>query len=1076
MTGSDIQIRTGFCVVGVVMALCSPLQASTYDVTNRGDSGPGSLRDAINFVNGNCDASNQINFNIPLWQMNNGRMFIDLYSPLPDLTCANTVVDGYSQENAQPGNYRSGWAQTTIGGTTVGTGPDGIGGNGDDPVIPVFSSPIIDLRWNTSTNQWGTKLSILAPKVTVKGLSILGQVYVSGSACGTVIKNNVIGGDPSDSGLDPHSWGAFAEYGVLLGDTSTPCSGYANAIQIDNNEINWTHMDGITATSPGSGSTNSVKYVTVTNNLILNAGAGSTRGVSDYSDAITAGPDSHWTDSTFSRNYIKDPCSTGMDLNAGEKLDMPTTYQVQDNTVTRNSSAPQRCPASGTTAGENYGIRIISGGGDVVSQNNIRNMQDTGITIWGSSATQAASNNIETITKNDLEQNSYGGLSFVAASSAFGGGALNTFNAVASQNLIQQNGQFGIAAYAMTNSGTTFEGGVEFSQNSTLNNTGLGIDLLQQSYWDRKSAPEGVTPNSGIFASHTPNELTNYPIFTAAVLDGGVLHVQGYVGSVPGQSTFGGANVEVFSSDAEIVPDNGAVVSGDGLNLQHGEGEHFLGSCIADAFGNFDCSFAVDPALAISKITGTGTTQKSAIQYGKTSEFGPKFELQNVVGLPRALRPSVSKSYTSSPIAVGNTAYLEFTFTNPQGAGIQSGLGLTDDLTKQFLSAGLKITGSTSTGCQAPGVASAPQVSVNAQGNVVTLSNISIAAAFSAPQICVVRLTVAGLLPGSYSNSVAGGNITGITNSLLDTQGLNSTLVVTAANLSLAKTFLVSALPANTVSTLKITLTNPNAVVATLNADLVDNLPVTLQVANPPQASTTCIGGSVIAPAGSSSVRLSSGAGVPANGQCEITVNVISSVPGVYTNVLPANALSTQVGNNTQETSAILTVWPQPSVSQSFGPATVTVGQPSQLTITLTNGAPQVATLSQALIDTLPAGLVIVPNTISTSCPNGNVSASGSTLTLAAGAQIPASGSCVVKVQVKADKQGRFVSQTPANALQTLLGPNPFGAEAKLVVVSAVQDIPALQPFMLLALAMLLVGSAFYAHGGAAYRVASLKK
>jgi hypothetical protein len=112
------------------------------------------------------------------------------------------------------------------------------------------------------------------------------------------------------------------------------------------------------------------------------------------------------------------------------------------------------------------------------------------------------------------------------------------------------------------------------------------------------------------------------------------------------------------------------------------------------------------------------------------------------------------------------------------------------------------------------------------------------------------------------------------------------------------------------VSTLTITLLNPNATAATLTAALVDTLPAGVTVAATPNSSTTCGGGVVTATPGGSSVTLSAGSTIPAGvlGSCTVSVNVTSSTLGTHTNTLGVNALQTSNGSNTTPATALLTV------------------------------------------------------------------------------------------------------------------------------------------------------------------------
>ena len=126
---------------------------------------------------------------------------------------------------------------------------------------------------------------------------------------------------------------------------------------------------------------------------------------------------------------------------------------------------------------------------------------------------------------------------------------------------------------------------------------------------------------------------------------------------------------------------------------------------------------------------------------------------------------------------------------------------------------------------------------------------------------------------------------------------------------TLAKAFNPTTINAGGVSTLTVTLANPNPGVATLTAALVDTLPAGVVIAPAPNGTTTCGGGTTVtAAAGGNTVSLPAGRTIPANGSCTMSVNVTAALVGRYINVLQAGALQTSNGNNPQPAVAILTV------------------------------------------------------------------------------------------------------------------------------------------------------------------------
>jgi len=127
-----------------------------------------------------------------------------------------------------------------------------------------------------------------------------------------------------------------------------------------------------------------------------------------------------------------------------------------------------------------------------------------------------------------------------------------------------------------------------------------------------------------------------------------------------------------------------------------------------------------------------------------------------------------------------------------------------------------------------------------------------------------------------------------------------------------------------------------------------------------------------------------------------------------------------------------------PGLALAFSPHEMAAGSTSTLTITLGNQAqPGIATLGAALVDTLPAGVVIAPTpNAATTCAGGTLTAAAgtSTITLTAGAQIPASATCAIMVDVTAADAGLYANTIALGALQTNLGNSEDAASATLTV------------------------------------------
>jgi len=259
---------------------------------------------------------------------------------------------------------------------------------------------------------------------------------------------------------------------------------------------------------------------------------------------------------------------------------------------------------------------------------------------------------------------------------------------------------------------------------------------------------------------------------------------------------------------------------------------------------------------------------------------------------------------------------------------------------------------------------------------------------------------------------------------------------------TITKAFSPDTMTAGDVSTLTINLGNNDTNAATLTSNLVDNLPAGVTVASPANIGGSCPG-TINAPVGGGTITYTNGSTIPAGG-CAITVDVTSSAVGTATNTIAAGALQTNLGNNAVAASddLIISTAVAPTVTKSFSPDPIVLNGISTLTITLGNTNTYAATLSSALVDTLPTAgngdvaVAATPN-VGGTCASANVTAvAGATLiTYASGAMIPA-GSCTITVDVTSATAGIYTNTIVAGALQTDLGNNTSAASDTLTVNS----------------------------------------
>lgn len=403
----------------------------------------------------------------------------------------------------------------------------------------------------------------------------------------------------------------------------------------------------------------------------------------------------------------------------------------------------------------------------------------------------------------------------------------------------------------------------------------------------------------------------------------------------------------------------------------------------------------------------------------------------------------IVKQFTPNVVNPGERSRLRITFYNPT---MQPGSGLA---VLDTLPAGLTVPAGANpvTTCVGATVSSPAANQVQISGGAIG------AAAGLVAATCYAEIDVLVAAQGDYVNTIAAGTVTAsiggspASNSqpASDTLRAKSPLVVHKAvagrtldsgNPAGFTTGTASAAP-GIPTTLSIRLDNPNAAAVT-GAAFTDTLPTGLVVAPTPGVATTCTGGTVIASASGTSIRLA-GATIPATGYCTVSVNVLSNISGAYTNTIAAGGVTTSEGvSNGEPTSARLLISTPPTVSKQFSPAVIPPGGTSTLTIVFGNDNASDITLSSAFTDTLPTapGSIVVAPTpnVQKTCPGTVTATAGAgSVSYASGATIPAGG-CTLSVDVTGSVPGVHANNIPAGALATNLGANQQPANAMLTV------------------------------------------
>ncbi len=360
------------------------------------------------------------------------------------------------------------------------------------------------------------------------------------------------------------------------------------------------------------------------------------------------------------------------------------------------------------------------------------------------------------------------------------------------------------------------------------------------------------------------------------------------------------------------------------------------------------------------------------------------------------LPASLTTAFGAPTIPLNGTTPLTFTITNPNATQSLSNVALSDTLP-----AGLMVSPSAISGTCGGGT-----ITAASGGSTISLANGTLNGGAS----CTFSVSVTGAVPGPQSNTAGP-----ITSTEGGTGGTASSNVTVIAPPTITKAFGAPSVPLNGNTSLTFTLANPaiNTIPLTTVA-FTDALPAGIVVATPNAAATSCAGGTVTAVAASGSVSLS-GATIPANGSCTVSVNVTGTAAGAQNNIT-GNVSSLEGGTGGTAQASVAVLLP-PAISKSFGAARIPLNGSTTLTFTVTNpGANVLGLTGVAFTDSFPGGIVVAtPNALTNSCTGGAVvAAAGSGSVSLSGATITTGASCTVSVNVTGASGGDWTNTTGA--------------------------------------------------------------
>ena len=280
------------------------------------------------------------------------------------------------------------------------------------------------------------------------------------------------------------------------------------------------------------------------------------------------------------------------------------------------------------------------------------------------------------------------------------------------------------------------------------------------------------------------------------------------------------------------VPDASTTCGGGTVTAAAGGNQiSYSGGAVA---AGVSCTISVDVTSAVA---GSYPNGPEAV----TSSLGASTPVQATLTVDAADALVFSKAFSPSTIAPGGISRLTFTIDNGANLIDVGSLAFTDAFPAGLVVAGTPNGSTTCGGTFAPG---ASDVSLAFAGGAV-----------AAGDACAISVDVTSAVAGSYPNTSGA-----LTSDLPDdAPPALATLTVDEAPLVVSMEFSPSTIAQGGVSRLSYDLRNAAAVGAT-SISLSDTLPADVTVAGVPDASTTCGGGVLTAPAGGDTIAFTGGA------------------------------------------------------------------------------------------------------------------------------------------------------------------------------------------------------------------------
>lgn len=365
---------------------------------------------------------------------------------------------------------------------------------------------------------------------------------------------------------------------------------------------------------------------------------------------------------------------------------------------------------------------------------------------------------------------------------------------------------------------------------------------------------------------------------------------------------------------------------------------------------------------------------------------------------------TVAKTFLTNPVQVGGISRVRITLGNT-GSGLLTHVSATDPLAGTGLQ--LAPTPNASTTCAGPVVLSAAPGDTTA-----SLTGAEIAG----NSHCDFLFDVVTTTSTPSTNTLPAGSVTA-SGGVATTTATSAVLNKVTTSVNLTKAFSPTALSGpGSVSRLTISIDNRSATALT-DLGVIDNLPSGMLVSAVPDATTTCAGGIVTAPADATAVSLAGGT-LAANADCTVAVNITSAFVGTLNNTLPAGAVTnTQGVTNASPFTANVASLAGLGVEKFFDPTAVAVDQPARLVIRVRNSLPLPLT-NITSTDNFPAGLrVATPANATTTCVGATLTTTATSIGFS-GAQLAVGPSvCEIRVDVVSSAPGAYVNTIPGGTV-----------------------------------------------------------